>query len=108
MNLNNHNSKMKLNMERLQECITESAKIVGAKLRKDPDAAREQDSYRVKWRLDKGHPAIKGHKPPSDGAWVDVHTRKTTGVPLSKWTDDEKKVVKKFLEAIDDVGTFAW
>ncbi len=113
MNSNRHNRNHKTNMERVYDCMVASAKIVGANLRKDPMIARSEDTHRVSWRVGHDLPLLQEfdlarYESDKHGVWIDTHTRKTTGVPLSKWSADEKDTIRKFLEAIDDVGTLAY
>ncbi len=113
MNGNRHNRNHKTNMERIYDCMVASAKIVGANLRKDPMTARAEDTHRVSWRVGHDLPPLQEfdldrYKSDKHSVWIDTHTRKTCGSPLSKWSDDEKETIRKFLEAIDDVGTLAY
>jgi hypothetical protein len=113
MNENRHNRNHKTNMERIYDCMVVSAKIVGANLRKDPMIARAEDTHRVSWRVGHDLPPLQEfdldrYKSDKHSVWIDTHTRKTCGSPLSKWSDDEKETIRKFLEAIDDVGTLAY
>lgn len=113
MNGNRHNRNHKTNMERIYDCMAASAKIVGANLRKDPMTARIEDTHRVSWRVGHDLPPLQEfdldrYKSDKHSVWIDTHTRKTCGSPLSKWSDDEKETIRKFLEAIDDVGTLAY
>ncbi len=113
MNSNRHNRRHKTNMERIYDCVTASAKIVGANMRKDPITARTEDTHRVSWRVGQNLSPVQEfnlerYESDKHSVWIDTHTRKTSGTPLSKWTDDEKETIRKFLEAIDDVGTLAY
>jgi len=113
MNGNRHNRNHKTNMERIYDCMAASAKIVGANLRKDPLTARIEDTHRVSWRVGHDLPPLQEfdferYESDKISVWVDTHTRKTSGTPLSKWSSAEKDTIRKFLEAIDDVGTLAY
>tara|TARA_Y100000034_G_scaffold134806_1_gene204353 strand:+ start:1294 stop:1635 length:342 start_codon:yes stop_codon:yes gene_type:complete len=113
MNENRHNRRHKTNMERIYDCMVASAKIVGANLRKDPLTARTEDTHRVSWRVGHDLPPLQEfdldrYKSDKHSVWIDMHTRKTSGMPLSKWSEEEKETIRKFLEAIDDVGTLAY
>ena len=111
-----HNSKMKTNMERMHDSFSAAARMVGANLRKAPAAAREEDVARVSWRLNREQPLppIKAFDKlryePGAGMeqFVETHTRKVTGKPLSQWTAAEKTTIRKFIESLDDIGTRAW
>jgi len=117
-----HNSKMKTNMERMHDNFAAAARMVGANLRKPPAMAREEDAARVSWRLNRKNkngerqplPPVKEfdkHRyEPGAGMeqFVETHTRKVTGKPLSQWTVAEKTTIRKFLESLDDIGTLAW
>ena len=113
---NIHNSRMKTNMERMYDNFVASAQMVGARLRKSPELARQEDASRVDWRVNRKNPlpAVKSFDSeryqPGAGMeqFVETHTRKVTGTPLSQWSETEKETIRKFLESLDDVGTRAW
>ena len=111
-----HNTKMKTNMERMLDSIVTSARMVGANLRKSPQQSRNEDAARVNWRINykSPQPPVKSFDTrrfqPGAGMeqFVETHTRKMTGVPLSKWSPAEKETIRRFLESLDDIGTRAW
>ena len=113
VNFNNHNRKHKTNMERTWESLVASADIVGANLRKNPEDARTQDQCRAEWRIKNGLYPIseyptERYRSGKMQEWINIHTRKTSGTALKNWSQEEKEVIKKFIEAIDDVGTLAF
>ena len=101
-----HNSRHLTNMERLWTVFHVAANSLGVRTRIDREAGIEADLDRMGWRLKNGKPLVKKGVPREE--WLDTYTRKTCGVPFSKWSKSDKDAVSRFIEACDAHGTNGW
>ncbi len=101
-----HNGRHLTNMERLWTVFHVAADTLDVKRRVNREAGIEADLDRMGWRLKNGKPLVKEAVPREE--WLDIYTRKTCGVPFSKWSKSDKDAVRRFIEACDAHGTNGW
>ena len=104
---NYHNGRHLTNMERLWTVFHAAAEALNVHIRVDRETGLESDLDRMGWRLKNGRPLIKKEAVPRP-EWIDIYTRKTCGVPFSKWSKSDQDAVRRFIEACDAHGTNGW
>ena len=109
MGRRNHNSNHLTNMERLWSVFHVAAGAVGVTPRLSVKEGISADLDRMAWRLQNGKPLVKEANDRYDREqWLDTYTRKSSGVPFSKWSAQDRDAVKRFVEALNEYGTNGW
>ena len=106
---NHHNSNHYTNMERMWSVFHVVAGALGVEPRVGDAEGRDADLSRMAWRLQNGKPLVKESNNSYDRQqWLDTYTRKTSGVPFSKWSETDRDAVRRFVEALSAYGTNGW